>query len=421
MSAFQWCAVATTVALCALDGFDVFSMTFAAPALLREWGVGKGEIGLALSAGLLGMAAGSLFLSPLADTFGRRRMMFTALFMMITGTAWTASVHGLTGLIWSRVFTGLGIGAMIGVIMPLTAEYANAVRRDRAIALIGLGFPGGGIIGGFLSAYLLANFGWRGIFVSASLIGVVLGMIAYRVLLDPVAFVIARPGRNGLVRVNVFLERCGHPAVSKLPSPPESKKAPIGRLFETGMAGPTIQITLIYFLVVIPVFFMQTWLPTLIADLGIVPAKAALISAFFNIGGVLAGIAIAALDVRLGIRTLLNLALVGCAAAIFVFALLPAAPTQLAIAAAVAGLFVQGSMIALYAVIARTFPAEMRASGSGFVVGIGRIGSILPPMLAGALAAAGLTRAELAFVMALPAFIALALLTRFVIRPPTTA
>ena len=421
MSGFQSRAVATTVALCALDGFDVFAITFAAPALLVEWGIGKGELGLALSAGLLGMALGSLLLSPLADSFGRRRMLFVALGIMIAGTTWTALVGGLGGLIASRLFTGLGIGAMIGVIMPLAAEYANSQRRDLAVALFSVGFPLGGIIGGFVSAYLLGTFGWRSIFVAASVLGVVMGAVAARTLLDPVALVIARPGSDGLARVNRFLTRCGHAAVASLPPPPQDRSVPMGRLFAPGMAGSTIQITLIYFLVVIPVFFMQTWLPTLIADLGIAPSQAASISAFFSIGGVVAGLAIAGLSARLGLRVLLNTALIGGGVMIVLFSRLPADPPLLIGAATVAGFFVQGSMVVLYAVVARTFPAEMRASGTGFVIGLGRIGSILPPLLAGALAAAGLDRTGIALLMAAPALAALALLVRFVIRPPTTA
>ena len=421
MSGFQTRAVATTVALCALDGFDVFAITFAAPALLKEWGLGRAELGIALSAGLLGMALGSLLLSPLADSFGRRRILFVALGIMILGTAWTAVVGGLGGLIASRLFTGLGIGAMIGIIMPLAAEYANARRRDVAVALFSVGFPIGGIIGGFVSSYLLAEFGWRSIFVAASGFGVLMGVVSAWMLLDPIGLVIARPGSDGLARVNRFLARCGHGAVDTLPPPPEDRTIPLGRLFAKGMAASTIQITLIYFLVVIPVFFMQTWLPTLIADLGIAPSQAASISAFFSIGGVIAGVMIAVSSARLGLRTLLNVTLIGGAIMIVLFSRLPADPRLLIAAAAVAGFFVQGSMVSLYAVVARTFSVEMRASGTGFVIGIGRIGSILPPLLAGALAVVGLDRTGIAITMAVPALIALVLFVRFTIRPPTTA
>lgn len=421
MSRFQLLAVATTVALCALDGFDVFAITFAAPALLKEWGINKGQLGLALSAGLLGMALGSLFLSPLADLFGRRRMLFVALGVMIVGTSWTAFTQGIAGLVASRLFTGIGIGAMISVILPLAAEYANAARRDLAVSLFAIGFPLGGIIGGLLSAILLANFGWRSIFVAATAFAALMLLVSARAVLDPVAMVIARPGRDGLDRVNAFLARCGHAAVDRLPAPPAGRQAPIGRLFGGDMAGTTIRITIIYFLIVIPVFYMQTWLPTLISDLGILPAKAALISAFFSIGGVVAGLAVGATSVRLGLRAMLNLALIGGMTMIMLFSRIPAIVPLLIAASLVGGFFVQGSMVVLYAVVARTFPAEMRASGSGFVVGLGRIGSILPPLLAGALAAAGFSRTPIAAMMAIPGIIALILLVGFVIRPPTTA
>jgi len=106
---------------------------------------------------------------------------------------------------------------------------------------------------------------------------------------------------------------------------------------------------------------------------------------------------------------------------ILAFSLVPPFVPALFLASVVAGFFIQGSAPALYAVIARTFPAEMRASGTGFVVGIGRIGSALPPLIAGALAANGFDRTTVAMVMAAPALLALVLLIRFVIRPPTTA
>ena len=421
MSGFQIRAVATTVALCAVDGFDVFAITFAAPALLKDWGIGKGELGIALSAGLLGMALGSLLLSPLADIFGRRKLLFVALAMMIFGTAWTATVATMTGLVASRLFTGVGIGAMIAVIMPLSAEFASARRRDLAVALFSIGFPAGGIVGGLVSAFLLANFGWRSIFEAASVLGLIIAVIAARTLPDPIAVIIARPGKDGLTRTNALLARCGHSPVETLPLPAQGNKIPLGRLFEPGMAGTTLQITLIYFLVVIPVFFMQTWLPTLIADLGIAPAQAALIAAFFSVGGVIAGLAIAGLSASVGLRTIFNTVLIGGALLIVAYSLLPANVPLLVAAAVVTGSFVQGCMVTLYAVVARTFPAEMRASGTGFVIGIGRIGSILPPLLAGALAAAGLGRTGVAMAMAAPALVALGLFVSFVIRPSTTA
>ena len=421
MSRFQIVAIAVTLLLCTLDGFDVLAITFAAPAILREWGINKAQLGSALAAGLLGMALGSLFISPLADMVGRRRVVFAALVLMISGTLWTALSYNLSGLIASRVLTGLGIGAMIGVIFPLAAEFANSKRRDLAVSIMSMGFPIGGILGGLLSSALLASQGWRAIFFVASGMGVVLAIAVWRFLLDPLALVVARPGKDGLARANIYLKRCGHAPVTALPPPAGSTRVPIARLFEPGMARDTITITGIYFLYMIPLFYMQTWLPTLVTDMGLPPAKGALVSAFFSIGGVCAAIFVGVTSLRIGIKRL-EVGLLICAALMIVaFAFLPASLDKLMLGAAIAGFFVTGSMVGLYAIIARTFPAHLRASGNGFVIGMGRFGSILPPILAGILFTAGLSREVISTMMALPAIIAMLLLLTFRVRPPTIA
>ena len=422
MSRFQVTAIVVTLALCALDGFDVLAMTFAAPAILREWGINKVQIGFVLSAGLLGMALGSLLISPFGDLLGRRRLVFVALGMMICGTVWTALSHNLVELVCSRVFTGLGIGAMIGVIFPLAAEYANSRTRDRAVSALSVGYPIGGVLGGLLSAGLLASYGWRSIFLFAAGMGVVLGLAAWRFLLDPFALIAARPGHDGLARANVYLARCGHAPVASLPHPPQgSHRAPIARLFEPGMAVDTLKIAAIYFLYMIPLFFMQTWLPTLVVDLGLPPAEGALTSAFFMGGGIVSALFVALTSLRIGLKRLEIGLLTGAALTICGFALLPAVVPYLLVGAVISGFFCTGSTVCLYAIIARTFPVHLRASGNGFVIGIGRFGSILPPMLAGMLFSAGHGREAISAMMAAPAIVAMLLLITFRVRPPTIA
>ena len=421
MSRFQMTALFVTLALCALDGFDVLAITFAAPALLPEFGIGKAQLGYALSAGLLGMAMGSLLFSPLADVVGRRRMLLASLVLMIAGTLWTATVHSLAGLIASRVVTGIGIGAMIGVIFPLATEYANSQRRDLAVAMMSMGYPIGGILGGLVSAALLATYGWRAIFLAASGLGVVLAIAVWTLLLDPVAMIVARPGRDGLARANAYLRRCGHPPVAALPAPPPVAKIPMASLFGPDMARDTLTITTIYFLYMIPQFFMQTWLPTLLADIGVSPARSAFYATFFSIGGVCAALFIGASSLRIGLKQLELGLLLGAAVVVAAFAWLPNRAGLLIAGAGVSGFFVMGGMIGMYAIISRTFPAEMRASGNGFVIGVGRLGSILPPILAGMLFAAGTGRVTIAALMAAPALISLLLLTAFRVRPTTTA
>jgi AAHS family 4-hydroxybenzoate transporter-like MFS transporter len=171
----------------------------------------------------------------------------------------------------------------------------------------------------------------------------------------------------------------------------------------------------------IPQFFMQTWLPTLVADIGLPPASGALTSAFFSIGGLFAAMFIGVTSVHIGLKRLEIGLLIGAAVTIIGFSFLPAVIARLMLGAAVCGFFVMGGMIGLYAVIARTFPVHLRASGNGFVIGIGRFGSILPPMLAGMLFSAGIGRETISVMMAAPALLAMILLISFRVRPPTIA
>ena len=310
---------------------------------------------------------------------------------------------------------------MVGVIYPLATEYANARRRDLAISILSMGYPIGGILGGLLSSYLLATHGWRAIFLFAAAMGVILAGLVWLYLLDPLALVVARPGKDGLRRANTYLARCGHEPVTVLPPPPVNRRVPIACLFEPGMVRTTLTITTIYFLYMIPQFFMQTWLPTLVADLGLAPAKGAFIAAFFSIGGVIAALFVGATSLRIGIKRLEIGLMTGAAVAIATFVALPGIEADLIGGALVTGFFVMGGMIGLYAIIARTFPAHLRASGNGFVIGLGRIGSILPPMIAGNLSKAGMGREELAMLMAAPAILAVIALVTFRVRAPTTA
>lgn len=421
MSRFQWLAVAVSSALCALEGFDVMAINYAAPALLREWGISKVQLGYVLSSGLLGMAVGSLLLSPLADSIGRRRMIFVALVMMIAGSFWTAVADGMTALMVSRVLTGVGVGSMIGIISTLAAEYANARHRDTAVSVATTSYGLGAILSGLLSAWLLASFGWRSIFFLASALGLLMVVVVWRFLLEPLAFVVARPGSDGLARTNRFLRRCGHPPVATLPPPAPKERLPLASLFRPDMIRDTLTLTAIFFFFMIPLFYVQTWVPTLMTDIGLEPSEAAVVAACVSFGSVCPWLLIAAASQRIGLKRLQIMFFTGVVAMILVLVETPANFALLTVIGAVTGFCTGGSIVGLWAIVARTFPGHLRASGTGFVVGIGRFGSTLPPILAGLLFTAGVSRTGVSLVMVIPAIVALALLFTFRVRPPDTA
>lgn len=421
MSAHQKVAIFVIVLLCVVDGLDVMAITFAVPAIKALWGIDQAQVGLILSSALLGMAVGSLFIAPLADILGRRRLIFLSLATMIAGTLWTAVSQSVVELMWSRVFTGLGVGAMVAVISSMTAEYANTRSRDFCQTMFGIGFPIGGLLGGVLAGALLPVYGWTSIFYAASAFGIVLLPVVWLYLPEPIAPMMARPGRDTLARVNAYLQRCGREPIDELPTPPATARvAPLKALFATGMAGVTLLITAIYFMHVVTLFFVQSWAPSLVVSLGFAPGQAALIAVFVNVGGILGGPLLGVSSMRVGLKALVIIAMCGGAIVTALFSLLPPSFVLLALGSAAMGFFLQSAIMGLYAVVARTFPADMRASGTGFVIGVGRIGSAISPLLAGVLMTAGLSRSDVAFVMAAPALLAALLLFKFRVQPADT-
>ena len=410
MTGFQKRALAVCAVLCALDGFDVFSITFAAPSIAHEYHIAKDALGFVFAAGLIGMALGSLFLSPLADLYDRRSVVIGSLVLMIAGTVWTAIAAGLPAIGASRILTGLGIGAMVSVINPLAAEYGNARRRDICVALMNLGFPSGGVIGGVAAAALLPDYGWRSIFVAATILAVVMLGVTLVWLPEPLTGLLVRRRPETLARVNAFLDRCSQPALAALPEHIARDKRSFAALLSPEARVTTLRIFAIYFLYMMSVFYIQSWVPTLVVSAGHSPSQAAGVSVILNLGGIVGGLALGLLVPHVGLKPVVVFALLLTAAGIVLFGLVPPSLGTLRAMAAIAGVATIGGVTNLYAVVSRGFPAAARASGTGFVIGLGRFGSALGPALGGVLLAHGFVRAEVSWALALPAILAAAIL-----------
>jgi MFS family permease len=164
MSALQWTAVIVLVGLNALDGFDVLSISFAAPSIAREWSINQATLGWVLSMELLGMAVGSVLLGGVADKIGRRPTILGSLVAMATGMYFASGAAGVPELLSWRLITGLGIGGMLAAINAAAAEFSNLRWRSLAMALMVIGYPLGGVFGGMVVQQLLGSGTWHDVF-----------------------------------------------------------------------------------------------------------------------------------------------------------------------------------------------------------------------------------------------------------------
>ena len=165
MGAWQIAAVVVTILLNALDGFDVLSISFAAPGIADEWGLKRDALGWVLSMELIGMAVGSIVLGGAADRFGRRPTILVCLMAMTLGMYMVSETSSITELSIWRVITGLGIGGMLAAINAVVAEFSSRKWRNLSLSLMVIGYPLGAVGGGLVARQLLEGGDWRSIFV----------------------------------------------------------------------------------------------------------------------------------------------------------------------------------------------------------------------------------------------------------------
>ena len=217
MARFQWLAVGICIVLNMIDGFDVLVMAFTASSVSAEWGLNGAQIGLLLSAGLFGMAAGSLFIAPWADRFGRRPLILFCLLLSGVGMLLSALSQTPLQLALLRGLTGLGIGGILASSNVIASEYANKRWRGLAVSLQSTGYALGATLGGLLSVWLLTHFGWRSVFIFGGAVTLAVIPLVLLYLPESLDFLIARRPENALARINRLAARLGQPALRELP------------------------------------------------------------------------------------------------------------------------------------------------------------------------------------------------------------
>jgi benzoate transport len=401
MSRMQMLVIAITLGLTALDGFDILSISFASPGIAREWGIDRAALGVVLSMELLGMALGSILLGGVADLIGRRRMLLGCLVLMTLGMVMVAGVHNLTALCVWRVVTGLGIGGMLAANNAVATEFSSIRQRDVCVSIMAIGYPLGAVFGGMVAAHLLTGGNWRTVFEFGAICTGVFLPVVFLWVPESIGWLCQARPPGALDRLNHSLTRLGYERVEALPpAAPRKTRNSLINLFVGGLAPITIILSVTYFLHVTTFYFIIKWVPKIVVDMGFAPAAAAGVLVWTNVGGATGGAVLGLLTKRLDLKLLTLAVFIGSAVMVAVFGRGTADLVQLSLICALAGFFTNGGIVGVYALISRAFPTPLRASGTGFVIGVGRGGSFIAPIVAGLLFQAGVGLSLVALIMA---------------------
>jgi len=386
---FQIRLLLTCAAVLFLDGFDTQAIGYVAPALAKEWHLTKGALGPVFSAGLFGLMIGALVFGPLADRVGRKKIIIFSTAAFGAGALATAFAQDVSALLLIRFLTGLGLGGAMPNAVALTSEYNPQRRRATMVMIMFCGFSIGAALGGVLAAGLIPRFGWRAVFMVGGIVPLVMLPLLIRALPESVRF-LATAGRAP-ERVAALLKRIS-PHAAFAPNARfvvhETHLAgiPVGHLFREGRSPVTLLLWVVFFMSLLDIYFLANWLPTVLHDLGASVSAAALIGSMLQVGGVVGTFALGIVIDRFSFRAL-ALVYFGAVFAVGAIGQVGHSAVLVSIAIFAAGFCVVGGQIAANALAAGFYPTSVRATGVGWALGIGRVGSIIGPLVGGVLLA----------------------------------
>lgn len=388
MSPYQWAIIGMCVLLNALDGFDVLAMAFTANGVTKEFGLTGSELGILLSAGLVGMAIGSLCLAPLADIIGRRPMIIASVGaagagMLLAATATTMEQLG----IW-RLLTGLGVGCILACTNVIASEYSSKQRRGLSISIYTAGYGIGATLGGAAAVYLQSQYGWRSVFVFGGVSTLSILLVLLFLLPESVDFLVTKRPRNVLDRLNRIARKTGHPEVTALPDVQAVAKAktnPVSDLLSPANRRSTLLLWVAFFTTMFGFYFVNSWTPRLLVTAGMTESQGITGGLMLTLGGIFGAVLYGVLATKWNSKIVLVAFTVLAAVMIVVF-ISSASIIVLALGAGVlVGMLINGCIAGLYTLAPSLYPASVRSTGVGWGIGIGRIGAIIAPLITGAM------------------------------------
>lgn len=395
------------------DGFDVISISMTAPSIVQEWGISASMLGLVLSAEMIGMTIGALLLSLLSDRYGRRPIIIAAMAMVAGAMLFTAFCSNVTQLMMLRLITGVGIGGVLVAAVPLAGEYAPESKRNAVTIAIATSFVVGSILAGPIINYILASHSWHDVFLFGGCLATVLFVAAVFLLPESLEYLSNKECDNDCIReqhlanINRILKTLKHAPVEAMVYEQKDKDIKAGSVLELlskDYRAQTIQLWLIFFVAYWNGYFLLKWMPKLLVDLDFDISVAIYALTIYLIGGVVGSVIAAVLSTKFNIKRLSTIAFALMGVMLLGFSLAePSDISELHIYLFLMGVFGIGGFHSMYAIGSNGYPPQLRSSGLGYCIGIGRAGAILSPIVAGFMVQQGWGIYGLFLILSVPA------------------
>jgi len=375
------------------DGFDLVVISVALPKISAFLHVGMAGLGLAVGAGQLGPLVGAMVLGTMADRFGRKRMLLISAIIFGIFTIMIATITSVEQLALYRFLSGVGLGGAIPNALAFGCEYAPSKKRATFTTIMWTGMPLGSVISGFVAAWLLPHYGWQTLFWVGGVAPLLITLAVAPFLPESLEFLVRQGTNKSAIQklvAKISPKLANDPDTELYVNDVKREGVPVKHLFTEGRAFTTLGIWLLFFLSFYLLWVLIAWTPTLLKKSGASVQQYSVAFAMLHVGSFITALVIGRLMDRFNLYKVLVVTFLLAFVSVCAFGYLSAAPfLVIAVMAVVTGLFVNGGNTGLLALCTTSYPTSIRGSGVGWAYGLGKVGSMLGPVVGGFLLARG--------------------------------
>jgi MFS transporter, AAHS family, 4-hydroxybenzoate transporter len=391
------------------DGFDLQLLAFAAPRLAKEWGIEPASLQYVMSANLLGMMFGAMFLGNLGDRIGRKRVIVigTVLYSLTSLACILAEDRLQLGVL--RFLTGMGLGGVLPNVIALTAEISPASKRATLTSVPIIGMSLGSGLPSVVAAWLVPIYGWKALFVAGGIVPLLVAAIIAVALPESILFLTYRGRhRDEVARRARELDPSASIgpdtqfALRRQPGGTERQRGSVRELFSGDLRVTTPLLWLMFACTLLSMHFLNSWMSVMLSQAGLSEVQTAFTNAVLHWGGTIAAVCTVLLLGRLGLAWVLTLLLLGLAGCLTIAITGFSSALVLTLAVCMAGFGIVGCQGALNASAGLIYPVSCRPTGVGAALGVGRIGSLSGPLVGGYFLAQQLQTQQMFFVPMVP-------------------
>lgn len=392
-----------------LDGFDITAMAVVAGAVSTELQLTPDKLGWIFSFALAGMMCGAMFLAPVSDIIGRRKLIIMAMVLIGVSIILTASASSLTEFVILRFVSGVGAGAMLASQAALASEYSPDKYKAFSVAAVTSGYPMGAMMTSVIAGYIMPDYGWRGMFWFGGLLTLSMVVVAWLFMPESLKFLFHRRPVDALERINRILRKLKKETLGEMPEVVEEHHTGqtgivhgMLRLLHKDQRKTTLTLWTAFILCFSTLYFLMSWIPKLMEDSGFDAAAGRDAFFLFNLGGVIGIYLMGWMSTKWKLTNLICYLSLSSAVGMIIFALAPTKLNLLLSITLIIGILQQGGFTGLYGAAAKAYPTKIRSTGIGWSIGLGRLGAVIGPAVAGYLIAGGLDMSANYFIFAVP-------------------